>query len=425
MTYNELHKLGLTKFNLNDKEIDFNDYIKVYNIPFESFHANILPGKDVYSCVEHQKQFKDINKDNDQLDLKTLNNIVNLKDHEIKENIKFNYTIIQSKVTKKLKKKSKKKALRDYHEAVSDVIILLHGLNEKDWTKYIPWAAKLVQTTGKSVLLFPLAFHMNRVPEMWVNPKLMTKVNKERKKLNPNLNQISFANAAISTRLQSRPDRYLWSGLQTFYDIVQLIREIRSGYNPQISKDAAIDFFAYSIGVFLGQILMMANPYNYLDKSKLFCFCGGPTLNRMSPTSRYIMDSEANISVYSFFIEHLETQLKRDKRLQHYFSKLHPEGNCFKSMLDYHKMKQFRECRFRELSKQIMAVALKKDKVIPYSEVINTLTGEDHDIPIKVKVLDFPYEYDHITPFPLKKNNAEEVDKNFNYVIKKAGKFFK
>jgi hypothetical protein len=47
------------------------------------------------------------------------------------------------------------------------LILLLHGLNEKRWDKYLPWARRLVRQTGKSVLLFPIAFHMSRTPAPW------------------------------------------------------------------------------------------------------------------------------------------------------------------------------------------------------------------------------------------------------------------
>ena len=145
----------------------------------------------------------------------------------------------------------------------------------------------------------------------------------------------------------------------------------------------------------------------------------------MSAASKYILDSEANIAVYSYFIEHLEQEQKKDKRLKHYFSKLHPEGTYFKCMLNFHKMQSLRENRFNELSKQISAIALKKDIVVPPPEVQNTLQGAERKIPIKVKVLDFDYKYDHITPFPYLESIAEQVDKQFIRVFKAAARHLK
>ena len=60
-------------------------------------------------------------------------------------------------------------------------IILLHGLNERSWEKYGCWAEELARLTGKPVLLFPLAFHMNRSPNDWYNPRVMRLYVKQRK----------------------------------------------------------------------------------------------------------------------------------------------------------------------------------------------------------------------------------------------------
>ncbi|HBG53758.1 MAG TPA: hypothetical protein DDW70_06070, partial [Rikenellaceae bacterium] len=35
-------------------------------------------------------------------------------------------------------------------------IILLHGLNERSWQKYLTWAEDLVMTCGLPVVLFPI-----------------------------------------------------------------------------------------------------------------------------------------------------------------------------------------------------------------------------------------------------------------------------
>ncbi len=81
-------------------------------------------------------------------------------------------------------------------------IILLHGLNEKDWNKYLPWAYKLMKLTGKQVVLFPIAFHMNRSPAKWIDPRFLRTANKERKQIFPKVANSSFANIALSARHQ-------------------------------------------------------------------------------------------------------------------------------------------------------------------------------------------------------------------------------
>jgi len=423
MTYLEIYNLLKSKFNLIDEKIDIPELgTRVINLPFESFNHKLLPGEDEYQCNEHNIKFDCTYDLTSKLNAPHLNEIIETPDSKVEENVNFNYSTITPIEIKKHKKTGKE---RIKSIKTNGAIILLHGLNEKDWNKYLPWAYKLMRLTGKQVILFPIAFHMNRSPAKWIDPRFLRTANKERKQIFPKVANSSFANIALSARLQFHPQRFLWSGLQSFHDIMQLIHEIRSGLHPQIKKKTSIDFFAYSIGSFLANILLMTNSYDYLNKSKLFNFCGGPTLNRMNAASKYILDSEANISVYSFYIERLEEELKKDKRLKHYFSNLHPVGSYFKSMLEFHKMQGFREKRFKELHKQIFAVALKKDVVVPPSEVLNTLKGSNKKITTKVRVMDFNYQYDHVIPFPPTKKLEKEVDKSFNRVFRYAAKHLK
>ena len=382
--------------------------IDIHNILFESDSRELLPGADFYSCKEHSTVF------NEKLSLRNTDafnsypDILKNNDIDIIENREFRYTIF--------KKAGPEKA--------RGIILLFHGLNEKYWDKYLPWAEKLVELTGKAVVLFPIAFHMNRVPAEWSDTRTMSTVAGIRRKNSPLIVNSTFANAAISARIEMIPQRFFWSGLQTFFDVVKLIKEIKNGQNPLIKSDSSIDLFSYSIGSFLSEILLMANPNNFFDVSKLFIFCGGPTLDRMAPNSKFILDSDATIAIYSFYTERLESELKNDKRMNHYFNERHPAGLYFRSMLSYQKNKDLREKRFREISSQIKAIALKKDTVIPANEVLNTLNGDYRDIPVKVDIFDFNYYYSHITPFPVNNDREEEVNNEFNKVFTLAGEFF-
>ena len=85
------------------------------------------------------------------------------------------------------------------------ILFLFHGLNEKHWDKYLPWAEKLVELTGSTVVLFPIAFHMNRVPPEWADIRLMNRVSAARRQHSPSILNSTFANAAISARLQLIP----------------------------------------------------------------------------------------------------------------------------------------------------------------------------------------------------------------------------
>ncbi len=407
MTYLKTYDILYRKFNTNQERIEIPELgIEIHNLDFKSEHFNILPGEDGYFCKKHDVSFNNEYKFAVKGFPKHLNDIINLKDSKIKENISFTYPIIR-----RLGKNDK------------NSIILFHGLNEKSWEKYLPWGRELCLRTKKNIILMPMAFHMNRTPEIWSNPRIMHEVSKWKTQNYPKTSSSSLANAALNMRLQFMPQRFLWSGLQSYYDVIELVKQIKTGNHPIIDSSAKIDFFSYSIGSFLAEILMMRNHDTMFNESRLFNFCGGPILSRTNPVSKYILDSEANIAVYSFFIENLESEIKRDKRLAHYFGSSHPVGEVFRSMLDYQKKKEFRESKFRELSKRIMAIGLKKDMVIPPFEIINTLKGEDRKIPIKIKVLDFDFAYDHVVPFPRNEKIEKKVDKAFKQVFKIAAKF--
>jgi len=407
MTYKEKSNYLAKYFNLKDEIIKLpGSDIGIQNIKFISDGWKLLPGAKEYYCEKHNSVFAEKHNFEEQKIFQHYPEFLKHDDIHIKENNEFTYTIFRKADEQKAK----------------SIIFLFHGLNEKYWNKYLPWAEKLVEETGKAVILFPIAYHMNRSPSEWSNPRMMNNVTNLRRKYSHSITNSTFANAAISARIQMIPQRFFWSGLQTFYDVVKLVKEIKAGEHKVIASNASIDFFSYSIGSFLGEILLMTNPKDFFRDSRLFMFCGGPTLDRMSPNSKFILDSDATIAIYSFYTERLESELKMDKRIAHYFNGLHKSGSYFKSMLSYKKNKEFREARFRELSDRIYAVALKNDEVTPPNEVVNTLKGDYRDIPVKVEILDYPYSYSHINPFPDDQDEAL-VEQAFNNVFGTASEF--
>jgi len=303
-------------------------------------------------------------------------------------------------------------------------IILLHGLNERSWGKYLPWAVRLSESTAQGVIMMPIAFHVNRAPAHWSLIKQMTAVSEQRQRSFPSIAGSSFANAAISTRLQSMPQRFFWSGFQTYQDIVQVVQTIRSGPNPDVAEDANINFFAYSIGGFLAEILLMANENNFFSASKLVLFCGGATVDRMCPVSKHILDSEAFASLSSFIFQYLERECIEYPRLSHYLGDGHSFGIYFKTMLSSTRMKDLREKRFRESADHIIAIALQRDEVMRPKEITNTLQGDDRDIAIRTHVLQFSCPYSHVSPFPVGGGIGAEVDALFDRVFDLAADHF-
>ena len=83
-----------------------------------------------------------------------LNEFSNINDTLIAENRSFSYPVFTPRNAESEK-----------------VILLLHGLNERSWVKYLVWAYYLAQYTDSYVILFPISFHINRSPSSWKDPQ--------------------------------------------------------------------------------------------------------------------------------------------------------------------------------------------------------------------------------------------------------------
>ncbi len=384
------------------------DHLNIHNFTFESKATALLSGTNNYRCEEHQLDFshcdQEFKTDMDEDEL-----MLNTKDIQIIDNKRFRYHVFMPENTRKTNR----------------FILLFHGFNEKTWDKYYPWAKKLVESTGKAVVLFPIAFHMNRAPHLWSSRYEMFELSKKRQKSFPLVEHSTFSNVAISIHVHARPQRFVWSGLQTYYDVIQFMDQVKAGGHPLFEKDSKADIFAYSIGGLLGKSLMMTNTKNYFGDSKLCLFCSGAAFNRLQAASKFIIDSEGSLALYSFLIEHLDHHLKNNRRLAHYVSAEHPEGMNLMSLINYHKMIDYRENKFREMSDRIMAVGLKKDGVYPYYEIENTLRGVSGNIPIKVNILDYAFPYKHEDPFPANKKYRQDIDERFDQTFELMGNFLK
>jgi len=301
------------------------------------------------------------------------------------------------------------------------VILLLHGLNERSWVKYLVWAYYLARQTNSFVILFPIAFHINRSPAVWSDPRAMINFMKERNASMGEISRSSFANIALSNRLTEDPMRFFKSGYETTSDIIKLLSSIKNGEHKVIPKIEDFNIFAYSIGAFLSEIMMMGNPQNLLSNSKLFIFCGGSVFSNMQGSSKLIMDSIAFKRVYDYFLYDFEKTLTGKSPLVEF---LHTSqiGMAFRSMIDLERFKTFRENMLKNLKEQIHSLSLLKDSVIPSKGVISTLRASGKkDV---VDIWDFPYEYSHENPFPiLDKTLSEKVDYWFEKVFAEATLF--
>jgi hypothetical protein len=301
------------------------------------------------------------------------------------------------------------------------VILLLHGLNERSWFKYLVWAFYLAQYTDSYVILFPISFHINRCPSSWKDPRAMVNFMKSRNSSLGKIDMSSFANIALSNRLTEDPMRFFNSGYQTTVDICRLISGIRNGEHEIIPQTGNINIFAYSIGAFLAEIIMMGNPENLFTDSKLFIFCGGSVFSNMQGSSKLIMDSVAFRRVYNFYLNDFEGTLKGKSPLNEFFCSSQV-GMAFRAMIDLGRLKTFRENILKNLKGQIHSISLLKDTVIPSKGVISTLKNSQKDN--SVDIWDFTYDYTHENPFPLFNSSLSlKVDYWFEKVFAEAAMF--
>jgi hypothetical protein len=389
--------------NYDMPEIILDEEICLKNFDFCSHYGNILPGGT----------------DNKETDVEPVGGIDTLSEPDlIQKMLHKNYSEIIENLTLRYHLMMHRKEKKAH-----GMILMLHGFNEKTWNKYLPWAKFLCEKTGKAVLMFPIAFHMNRAPATWSDMRAMFQICQQRKKRHSNIICSSLSNVAISTRLHNSPQRFIWSGLQTYYDIIELISNIKAGNHPSIDRDAVIDIFSYSIGSLLAEILMMTNHEDFFAQSHFASFCGGAVFNRLSPVSKFILDSEADVSLFSYLVEHIESHIKYNKILGEYLSNHHLEGINFRAMLDYRVFTAYREGIFRNIANRVYAVTLAQDKVVLSYEVANTLQGSSRDIPIKINNLDFSYPYTHENPFPILQKYENEINETFEKTFEKIADF--
>lgn len=293
------------------------------------------------------------------------------------------------------------------------VIFLLHGLNERKWDKYLPWARRIAISSGSAVILFPLAYHMNRTPRAFGEMAEVFRVYRARRASQGPEGASSHANAMLSARLEDKPFRFFTSGLQSYRDLADLGRQIKAGLHPDFLASSRIDFFGYSIGAFLAEILLMANPGGVFSDSRLFAFCGGSVMDAAKARSRAILDGKAERALSDLF----RSLSGGDWSIEgHDDSVGDEEWNCFLAMLGNGKMSALRERRLAELGDRISGIALKRDRVFPVDGVLGTLGG-------RIEVMDFPFDYKHESPFPHSGAEPAQVDEALDAVFGRAASF--
>jgi hypothetical protein len=112
-----------------------NEGADLYSLSFTSAHAHHLLGRSRYRCEAHE------------LDFEGEPVAGEMGDSLIEENISFRYPLVREAASSKTSGKSLQR-----HD---HVVILLHGLNERSFSKYLPWAYQLWAATRVPVSCFP------------------------------------------------------------------------------------------------------------------------------------------------------------------------------------------------------------------------------------------------------------------------------
>lgn len=335
-----------------------------------------------------------------------------LVDHQISENFSFEYPVFLPAGVRRFE----------------SCILLLHGLNERNWNKYLPWAEFLCFHTGKPVILFPIAYHINRAPLSWSNPRSLTGMLNFRRDAYEGDRSISYANIALSDRISQRPERFYLSGRQTWDDLTVLLEEIKTGCHPLFKEDANIDIFAYSIGAFLSQVALMANRKGLFSDSRLFMFCGGSIFRSMQGISRSILDKPAFERLQHYYVHIFGSEAtpfaEKGAPFANETSPSWRRDNAFNAFLQMISPERFREERerfFAGLGKRIQGVALARDTVIPYHGIREALGPETAGSTIQL--LDFPFSYTHENPFPINTKDTSSLNAAFRGIFSRAAEF--
>lgn len=325
------------------------------------------------------------------------------QDNGVSENVCFDYTVYLPDGA-------------DETARYDRAIVMLHGLNERSWHKYEPWATRLAALTGRPVVLFPLAFHMNRTPSSWLNAREVFRWLEEMRHCKNMAKNSTYANVVLSTRIVECPMRFYISGKESAYNVGQLLAEIGSGRHPLFAEGTRADVFAYSIGAFLAEVLFVADEEGWLSGSRLFLLMGGAAISEMHGASKSIMDDDAFACLRYYMTNTFGRDAFSDRLREDAFDR------AFRLLVNADRCREERERAFCPLLDRLRIVTLKKDHVVPTEGVRATFGAAADSV---LTELDFPFNYSHQDPFPQRNPlQANDVRAAMNQLMEMAGEFF-
>lgn len=331
--------------------------VDLHFLSFESRNGHYLLGNAGYVCREHGLTFPA----EPTLHAPT--------DAAIEENLHFRYPLVREHRTSGPLKR---------HERV---LVLFHGLNERSFTKYIPWAYHSWRMTGNPVIMFPLTFHINRVLPAWA--KDQRRNFEERQRLEGNENTHRF-NAVISDRLGTHPDRFFWGAQQSYWDVVDLTRKIRSGGHPHFREGARVDMLGFSAGGYIPLALTLENHERLFGDSRGVMFASAVPVRDVNLSSYLIVDHMAEIALMKLYVKYRERL--GSERLQHWLEH-HPEGQWLDAFCGLVPNRSRVDRRLRELAPRLLGLANTNDQVMPAGAMLNSLQGIRRDTGVRVEEL--------------------------------------
>lgn len=342
-----------------------NEGASLYYLAFESRNARFLLGQNSYHCEEHDLTFPGEEVDDDPADCR------------IQENTRFRYPLVRESGDGELRR----------HDRLT---ILLHGLNERSFGKYLPWAYHLWRATAHPVALFPLPLHVNRVLPAW--GRTLRESYARRQDVPGNENAHRF-NATISERLDRHPARFFWGGVQAYHDINQLAAEIRADRHPHFTPDARIDLLGYSAGGYLTLALLLADHQGWWTESRGVVFASGAPVRDTNLASRFIVDLMTEVALMKLYVKHLERDA--NERMRHWFDS-HPEGQCMRLFCGLVPGHKELEHRLAQIHTRLLGVTNSNDVIMPSGAILNALQGVRRDVGVRVEELNLGV---HESPF--------------------------
>lgn len=343
----------------------------VYCLDYSSKNKHYLIGRRSYKCKKHMATFP-----SEPVAEKP-------SDIQVEENINFRHLLLRECPSSGPLKR---------HERVT---ILLHGLNERALLKYMPWAYHVWLRTEEPVVLFPLSFSINRVHPDW--RKQIKKTHERRKAKEGNARAHAF-NATISERLESHPERFFWGAMQSYWDIIDFVRQIRdpkgkSEINKHIAPDARVDFLGYSSGGYLALAFLAVNHKGLFSESHACLYATCVEMDELRPASPYVVDEAAERALRHFYVDKFEDPPDEsagnmpNKRMRHWLDQ-HPEGRWMSNFGGLSPDRQSRDARLKEIAPRLLGIANTNDLVMRWRPMRDVLKGDERDTSVRFEKLD-------------------------------------